>query len=331
MAKAPIWEQSPPTARILATIPNIWDHEIAPVEWAVEGLIPMGCVTLLSGAPDAGKTCFAITLSRDILHSENFIGRRVSRKKVIYCDLENPLSLFRQRLDDLSFRRSTDFHYWGQHCSTAPPQVDGSAEVREYIEMSKGVNGRVLFIFDTMVRFHDAQSENSASDMSQVMGCFREIAQTGAAVLLLHHRGKSESSQYRGSSDIQGAVDLSIMMVKDEENSLLTLKSTKNRIGSAAFKITLKYGFELGGLAVGEDEAQQVERRQVELIRSVIERRPGVCQSEITEELAGQVPEHRVRDILKRKDNPWHTGTGPRNRNRVDYFPGPEPEQKTET
>jgi hypothetical protein len=165
-----------------------------------------------------------------------------------------------------------------------------------------------------MVRFHSAQSENSASDMSEVMGCFRRIAQTGAAVFILHHRGKAENSQYRGSSDIQGAVDLSLMLVKDEKKRLLTLTSAKNRIGSEQIKVTLGYGFDRGGLVVAEGAARQREREHVQAIRSVIEALPGLCQDDVTEALENRVPNNVVRRLLADPNAPWTFVRGTHNR-----------------
>jgi hypothetical protein len=43
----------------------------------------------------------------------------------------------------------------------------------------------------------------------------RALANAGATVILLHHRAKSETSRYRGSSDIAGGVDLAISVSRD--------------------------------------------------------------------------------------------------------------------
>src|SRR5439155_25835281 len=56
-------------------------------------------------------------------------------------------------------------------------------------------------VFDSLLRFHSAD-ENSATEMKVAMGCLRDLVTAGATVVVLHHRSKSETSTYRGSSDI---------------------------------------------------------------------------------------------------------------------------------
>ena len=69
-------------------------------------------------------------------------------------------------------------------------------EPAAYIELVLSLPTPPVFIFDTLVRFHSAESETSSSAMAPVMAALRKIAATGATVLVLHHRGKSEFSQY---------------------------------------------------------------------------------------------------------------------------------------
>jgi hypothetical protein len=242
----------------------------------------------------------------------------VLRRRVIYVDLENPLSVIRDRLEDLGFDPTPDFHYWGSHCTLPPPQLTDSAV---YVELTKSLRPPPVFIFDSLVRFHNAGDENSASDMAPVMAQIRRIANAGAAVLVQHHRGKAEASQYRGSSDIQAGVDISLMLHKDEKRGLLTLSTTKNRLGLPV-KITLKLDLQSGGFIVTEDPAQELATQQIESVRSVIEQRPGLCQDEVIRKLKGSVPSRRVREILlKNRGRIWHCRTGPNNR--MDFYPGP--------
>ena len=311
------WMPSPAATSILAQIPDVWSCDAPAIEWVVDDLLPLGCLTLLTGAPDAGKTWYGFALSRALLQSNTFLGRRVSRRKVIYCDQENPLSIVKQRLEELAFERSPDFHYWGFHCAIAPPQL---TDAGTYAQLAKSIGPRPVFIFDSLVRFHSAGNENSASDMAAVMAQLRTIANTGAAVLVLHHRGKSESNQYRGSSDIQAGVDLSLMLDKVEKHGVLRLSTTKNRLGMP-FKITLKLEPQSGGFVVTEDPAQERAEQELELVRAVVEETPGLCQDEIVGRLKGRIPMKRVRETLGRgKGIWWHVQNGPNNR--MNFHPG---------
>jgi hypothetical protein len=318
IGSANLWTPTASSTSLLALIPNLWTVDAPTVDWAVQDLIPLGCVTLVSGAPDAGKTWFGLAMSRYLLQSEEFLGRRVSRRAVVYCDLENPLGVIMQRIEDLGFREDLDFHHWSFHCPVLPPPL---TDATPYVQLAESLAVKPVLIFDSLVRFHDAGNENSASDMAAIMSQLRRIARTGAGVLVLHHRGKSESSQYRGSSDIQAGVDLSLMLDKDKKDGLLRLSTTKNRLGEP-FEITMRLEPQSGGFAVTEDPDRERARQELNLVRGVIEQTPGLCQDEVVKKLRDRVPMGRVRQALTDGNGTlWHVRPGPHNR--MDYFAGP--------
>mgnify|MGYP003394700132 FL=1 len=115
-----------------------------------------------------------------------------------------------------------------------------------------------IICFDSLIRIHNA-SENDASEMSGVMQRLREIVNTGATVLCIHHDGKSENSNKkktaRGSSDIVGAVDL--VLNCEEVGGEVILSNPKNRIAEpfSAIKIKLNpatYKFDFLGHVLPE-------------------------------------------------------------------------------
>jgi len=92
---------------------------------------------------------------------------------------------------------------------------------------------RPLLIWDSLIDFHDGD-EQSAKETRRFMKHFRALANAGATVIILHHTGKTETSQdYRGSSDIKAAVDTAYRL--ETEFSLdkgihrLTLRNFKGR------------------------------------------------------------------------------------------------------
>ena len=82
-----------------------------------------------------------------------------------------------------------------------------------------------------MIRFYSAD-ENSATQMAPVMASLRELATAGASVVVLHHKPKSETSSYRGSSDIVAGADAAFSLAKHD--GLLELRTIKNRFGVEA-------------------------------------------------------------------------------------------------
>ncbi len=318
VADAPVSQPEDKAKEIIRQIPSIWEVSVPPVEWAVNELVPLGCVTLLAGAPDIGKTWFGLSIAKAITSGQQFLGRSTSARKVIYCDRENPLAVIKDRLDIIKFEPTPDFHYWGFHCKTAPLPLD---DADAYAQVARSISPRPVFIFDTLLRFHSAESENSASDMSRVMEKLKKIASAGAAVVVLHHKGKSEANAYRGSSDILAAVDLALVLSGNGESAPLRLHSAKNRLGEA-LSMTLRLSPNGGGFTVVSDPKLEREQEELSQLEEYISAHPGECQQEIVQAMEERkIPVARIRQGLERGTNSrWHIKRGPHNRK--EFHPG---------
>jgi hypothetical protein len=163
------------------------------IGWIVQDLIPARGITIIAGEAGAGKTWLALDLARAVTWGGNFLGRKTRVAQVLYLDKENPLSLVRDRLQTL-FGGTSELRPWGLWCPEEPPMI-GDPRLLEFAR-----HGPVVIV-DSMIRFHKAD-ENSATQMSLVMASLRELATAGASIVVLHHKSKSETSSYRGSSDI---------------------------------------------------------------------------------------------------------------------------------
>jgi hypothetical protein len=184
----------------IASIPSIWSYN-ATVSWIIDGLIIEGGVTLLTGESGVGKSTLALALCGSVVHGVPFIGRQTKRSKVVYIDKENPASVVRERLARLKIEETEDLKVWGDWVDV-PPQGPNHPAILDYAREHQS-----LFVFDSLVAFHTG-SEQDASETRKHMQLYKDIASTGASVIVLHHTGKSDGSkQYRGSSDIKAVVD----------------------------------------------------------------------------------------------------------------------------
>src|SRR5690348_17885893 len=192
-ASPPVPAASPsPLLRCWDDIPNIFTLDAPSIEWMVEGILPRASVTLLAGEPGSYKTWLALALLRGVASGGNFLGRKCAKASVLYLDRENPLAVMRERLAVLGIEQSAtaDCRIWGGWLGDAPP---GIGDIR-LLEMAR--ERRPLIVFDSLIRFHAAADENSASEMAMVMGDLRALANAGATVVALHHKPKSEGSHY---------------------------------------------------------------------------------------------------------------------------------------
>ena len=88
----------------LDNLPSIW-RRTTKIEWLVDGLLPLGSVTLLSAASGTGKTWLAHGIAGAVAHGQPFLGRAVAHRPVRYFDGENPDCVVKARLSRLAFPR----------------------------------------------------------------------------------------------------------------------------------------------------------------------------------------------------------------------------------
>jgi hypothetical protein len=106
-----------------------------------------------------------------------------------------------------------------------------------------------MVIVDTVAVGFPGMDENGSADMGRVVAVGRRLAEHGAAVILVHHDTKAGSSTPRGHSLLNGALDVSLHLTKDE-SGVIAGKLVKNRNGTCDLTIA----FRIRAVSVGADE-----------------------------------------------------------------------------
>jgi hypothetical protein len=201
----------------------------------------------------------------------------VRQHSVLYLDGENPLCVAKQRLFDLGIPETNGLQVWGGWVCDPPPGPD-SAIIRDFVRQH-----RPLLIWDSLIDFHDGD-EQSASETRKFMKHFRALVNLGATVLILHHTGKTATSQeYRGSSDIKAAVDMAYCL-----ESEMTLAGGIYRLTLRNFKARFAVGRDLGlefvpkkGFIACEVPDQAAARDAMQAVIEIVKANPGSNQSQI--------------------------------------------------
>lgn len=178
---------------------------LPPVQWLVHPEVPAGLLTVLCGPSEAGKSFIALDYAIQV-------ARANPERLVVYVAPEGG-SGYRARVDA----------WVAQHGGEAPqnlvfvlrdvPMLD-VVSVHTFITTITHHNP-VLVILDTLARCMVGGDENSAEDMGRfIHSCDLIRASTGAAVLIVHHTGKSGG--YRGSSVLYGSCDSWIDVSNDD-------------------------------------------------------------------------------------------------------------------
>lgn len=218
-------------------VPSTGLGELPDQAWLIDRLVPLGGVTFLYGKSGSGKTFVAIDLAAWVSEAywappwafgyfdskPTWQGRALSAAdSVWYFSGEGVAGL------------KTRFGAWYQHnghhglarVNVLPdvPDLTDPAMVEELTTTMIKHDVKVVVI-DTLARATVGLEENSAKDMGVAMAALKRIADaTGAAVIVVHHTGKSGG--YRGSSAIEAAADAMILVEKVTPLTL-DLKATK--------------------------------------------------------------------------------------------------------
>jgi hypothetical protein len=170
-----------------------------------------------------------------------------------------------------------------------------------------------VLIVDSMIRFHTAD-ENSATQMAPVMAALRELATAGASVVVLHHKSKSETSSYRGSSDIVAGADAAFALSKHAGK--LELRTIKNRF-AAETTVEIQADFVAGTFSlcgtVGRECMPEVDR-----VADIIRDSPGLSQNEVVKRF-GMNRLHTINLLRRNEGILWRSQQGA-NRSKC-YYP----------
>ena len=291
----------------IAQLPSIWALE-ANIEWLIDGVIPIGSLNLITSESGVGKTWLAYAIAGAVARGEAFAGHKVQQRPVVYLDGENPLCVAKKRLLDLGIAETPDLHVWGGWLGDPPPGPD-SPPLEKY-----AYHHQPLLVWDSLVNFHNGE-EQSATDTRKFMNYFRALAHFGATIIVLHHTGKTTTSQeYRGSRDIKAAVDMAYHLESEfslnEGIHLLTLRNFKGR-----FAPRKSFGPEFvkgTGFVAHELPTQRTARDAMQTVIEIVKAHPRSNQSQIVT-LAQQagIDKHQVENCLK--DGAFNRERGNRN------------------
>lgn len=190
-----------------------------PVEYAVDELIPLKAITLLSAKGGAGKSTISTQMVNSVSKGLPVWGLECKHLPVVYVDYENPYAVIVERIKKI---KASDINIWHPTHEIRPPRLDK----KNYV-MYKQLPKNAVIVIDTL-RACQRGDENDSQQMTFVMQRLQELRDSGFTVILLHHTVKSNERQYKGSTAIYDQSDhiLSLYRVKkgrdteiDDDNS----------------------------------------------------------------------------------------------------------------
>lgn len=208
---------------------------LTPPPAIVEGLLREQDLGVLFGAPGCGKSFVSMALALSLASGEDWLGRRVAGPSpVLYIAGEGTYGIGKRVLawcgGELKQGHPIRQH-WRQINDLVPLLHDQAFTglLDTLGDIAEPERPR-LIVVDTLARAMTGGDENSAKDMGLfVLRCAQLRDATGAAILLVHHSGKTAGSGERGSSALRGAADVMMQLERDDTGQVqLTTVKTKD-------------------------------------------------------------------------------------------------------
>jgi hypothetical protein len=214
--------------------------EPPPVSWVLEGMICQGDIHLMIGEPSIGKSWLTMAMAIAVANPlcESFLGHRVAKHgRVLYFDEENPEDLIYDRLSRLGLSPAIAKNIRYINNNDVRLDKNPAGVLDEALEYAP-----TLIILDSLTRFHTEDENNNGAMASLFHNAFKPLArETGAALVLIHHASKTDSSsgyrRARGAGDITASVDTAfdVRLLEIGSLEITTYKSRRKAQGESVY------------------------------------------------------------------------------------------------
>jgi hypothetical protein len=172
------------------------------IPWRCDNLAADGYLTVLAGRGGEGKSWMALALASGVARGKPAAGIDCRRGRALIFDAENGAKLITRRFRAAGVTADLDV----QPVDAGALTIDKDLDWFRATIVAQGAN---LVVFDSLRVLSSGAKESDGDVMEPLITALKQLARdTGAAVVLIHHRGKSELSDYRGSSVILDQTDM---------------------------------------------------------------------------------------------------------------------------
>jgi archaellum biogenesis ATPase FlaH len=174
-----------------------------PTPWRVGGLVADGTVTLLSAEAGMGKSILLQALCDGVTTGRTTAGFLCTKGVALYIDGEMGSKMFAGRLRKTGAEKCAFWYVDALGLDISIEKPDDLGWISGHVEQT----GADLVVIDSLRRLMPSKSENDSDDMAPAVAAVAKLARdTGAAIVLVHHKGDGEKF-YRGSSAIKDQAD----------------------------------------------------------------------------------------------------------------------------
>ncbi len=226
-----------PNRPLAASVPayhfrSLEDMEHIPsLKWQVEDYIPERGLVMLFGPPGVGKSFIALDLAFSIASGKSWHGHKTICGEVVWICSEdfpgtpNRVKAWRQQNPNMHLNGMVSFV--DEAVFFDSPQK--TAQFRHDLRTHLAGRRLALLVVDTLAASNEGTEENANMEMGKIVSALKAIgAETGAAILILHHPTKANERVLRGAGSLAGAMDVILRAHGSGDAVTLAVDKMKN-------------------------------------------------------------------------------------------------------
>lgn len=216
-----------------------------PLFYIVDGMFAAPSLSIVFGAPGTLKSMLLADMCICVAAGLNWLeplpdhagqGFVTKQAPVMWLDFDNGRNRTDERFEAIAKARGVDASVPLTYYSMPSPWLDASStkDVDALISRAQE-RGAGMIVIDNLGVVAGGVEENSAA-MASVMANLRRVAEdVGAAVIVIHHQRKMNSTAaragdaLRGHSSIEAALDLALLVEREPRAESVSVKATKAR------------------------------------------------------------------------------------------------------
>ncbi len=198
--------------------------------WLIRSLWARSAVGIIGGAPKCCKSWLGLDMAVSVASGTSCLGRFPVEKTgaTLVFLAEDAIESVRARIEALCSQRKIDIDRLDLFAITASTLRLDLVDDQERLKATLADLRPRLLLLDPLVRLHRLD-ENSAADISKLLGFIREMQRTfDTAIVLVHHASKKHRAQpgqaLRGSSDLHAFGDSNAYLARRNDRITLTVE-----------------------------------------------------------------------------------------------------------
>lgn len=198
--------------------------------WLIESMWAYAAVGIIGGPPKCCKSWLGLDMALSVASGSPCLDRFAVQRPgpALIFLAEDALPAVRARIEALCTHRKIPISSLDLYVITASSLRLDLTRDQQRLKATLAAYKPRLLLLDPLVRLHRLD-ENSATDISSLLGFFREMQRTyNTAIVLVHHLSKKHYAQpgqaLRGSSDLHAFGDSNAYLKRFKDRIILTLE-----------------------------------------------------------------------------------------------------------